>query len=63
MLAIREIQIKISYVKQKNFEFANKPGKLVAYKLWIEKENNIETSRERYCIKCGHAKNISSILF
>lgn len=39
----------MNYKKFKN-EFANKPGKWLAYKIQKEKENGIEIIIERYCI-------------
>lgn len=36
--------------KAKKNEFANKPGKWLAYKLRKGKENDIKTSRERHSL-------------
>lgn len=41
MLTAREMEIKMSYAKQKNFELANKPGKWLACKLRKEKEKEM----------------------
>lgn len=41
VLTVREMEIKMNYVEQNTFEFANKPRKWLAYKLGKEKGNRL----------------------
>lgn len=44
---VKEIEIKLKYVKQKNFELTNKLGKWLAYKLKKKRDNDIKNSRKK----------------
>lgn len=63
MLTVREIEAKLKYVNQKNFEFANKPGKWLAYKLRkdIEKKMILKI-QERYKVLLDNASTFSLIV-
>ena len=41
MLTVKEIERKLQYVKQRNFEQANKPGKWLAFRLRKEREKKM----------------------
>ena len=41
MSTVKEIETKLKYAKQRHFEFANKPGRWLAYKLRKEREKKM----------------------
>ena len=41
MLTVKEFETKLKYAKQRHSEFANKPGRWLAYKLRKEREKKI----------------------
>lgn len=54
LLTAREMEIKMNYAKQRNYEFANKPGKVVGIqavkrKRKKKKESDIKVTRRKYC--------------
>lgn len=48
VLTVWELEIKLNYVKQRHFEFVNKAGRWLAYKLSKEREKDRENSRSCY---------------